>query len=735
MFPACFRPRPLRGVIKAVIASGLPAVVLAAPSAVRAQTADMLPTITVTQSRITTTGVARASTTDAPPGNNNAGDTGAGSTTSGTTIGIVGASTSVVTAEDIARSPAQSLPELLAQLPGVQLQTPYGVANGAYTAVDVRGFGAFATSNTLILVDGRRLNDLDIMGADLSTIPRDAIARIEVTRGNSGAVLYGDNAVGGVINIVTKTGASGPAAAMRVEGGVGSFNQRTGEISATFNQGPWSSSINGNMVGSDGYRANNALTQTNGIGDVRYTTPDFSAFLTMTGVDQRLGLPGGRLVDPAIGVNELVTARRGTDTPLDHGAQQGYGATTGFTRTLWAGAELTVDGGVRNKQQQSAFFGPLPLQSFDFSYVDTTLTTWSLTPRLNIRNLMFGLPSTIITGIDFYDAIYHSDRPETRGLAPIHVYDLSQLSLAGYWQQTIAVRPTTDVSYGARIQSTTVYARDTLDPFAPAYFGDAQALPLDSTQTNRALHFGIEHRFNDAFTVFGRAASAFRTPNVDERVNSGPMFDVFGNPIPGNFQLKTQTSNDVEGGVRIKAGAFEMQSSVYDMSLTNEIHYDPVDFFNYNLDPTRRYGSETSATLRAGSALLLHGGFAYTRAVFREGAFAGNDIPLVSRYTASAGVTWTILQKYLLADATLRYWSSRRMDNDQPNVQPLIPANATVDLKLSGAYDRLFWSLGVYNAFNVQYYDYAIASATTQGVFNAYPLPGRTYMAKAGATF
>ena len=75
------------------------------------------------------------------------------------------------------------------------------------------------------------------------------------------------------------------------------------------------------------------------------------------------------------------------------------------------------------------------------------------------------------------------------------------------------------------------------------------------------------------------------------------------------------------------------------------------------------------------------------------------------------------------------------MDNDQPNVQPLIPAETTVDLKLSGAYDRYFWSFAVNNLFNVQYYDYAVASASTLGVFSAYPLPGRTYMLKAGASF
>jgi iron complex outermembrane recepter protein len=98
-------------------------------------------------------------------------------------------------------------------------------------------------------------------------------------------------------------------------------------------------------------------------------------------------------------------------------------------------------------------------------------------------------------------------------------------------------------------------------------------------------------------------------------------------------------------------------------------------------------------------------------------------------------VTWNIWQKYLMADATVRYWSSRRMDNDQANTQPLIPANATVDFSLSGEYDRFFWSLRVNNVFNALYYDYAIASTFVDGRFSAYPLPGRTYLVKAGATF
>ncbi|GAH35259.1 unnamed protein product, partial [marine sediment metagenome] len=111
------RPRPLRGLINAVVVSALPATVLSAPSAVEAQTADMLPAITVTQSRIATTGVARAPTTEVPPTNNDTGNTEAAGKSPGATSGIVGTSTSVITAEDIARSPAQTLPEIIGQLP------------------------------------------------------------------------------------------------------------------------------------------------------------------------------------------------------------------------------------------------------------------------------------------------------------------------------------------------------------------------------------------------------------------------------------------------------------------------------------------------------------------------------------------------------------------------------------------------------------------------------------------
>src|SRR5690606_7343649 len=95
---------------------------------------------------------------------------GAGST-------IVGSSSSVITAEDIRNSPAQDLPDILSQQAGIQLQQISAGANGARNSVDLRGFGASAPSNVLVLVNGRRFNDFDLQGFDFSSIPVNAIRR------------------------------------------------------------------------------------------------------------------------------------------------------------------------------------------------------------------------------------------------------------------------------------------------------------------------------------------------------------------------------------------------------------------------------------------------------------------------------------------------------------------------------------------------------------------------------
>jgi len=658
------------------------------------------------------------------------------------TTGIVGASTSVITSQDIERSPSQSLPDILAQQVGVQVTHVTGSPTGVNDMVDVRGFGAFAQSNVLVLVNGRRYQDFDLQGFDFSQIPINSIERVEITRGMSGTVLYGDGAIGGVINIVTKT-ASGAPFSGRVEGAVGSYGFGEGRVSASATSGPWSSAIYANAATSQGYRQNSQMTQQNAVGNLSYRSPEWTGYLNILGDSQRQNLPGTLQNLPLVYPITLDSPRASV-TPFDWAHKQDFGVTAGFTRTLGSGADLIVDGGVRRKFQQGQFFNYFnnPFFSFDPStagpanYVNTVMTTSSVTPRIDMRHQLFGVPNRLLTGIDFYNTQYDSDRPQAEGLPDIHRYSIRQTTASIYAMNTTTVTPALEISYGGRLQRNFVKGQDVynpaVDPNAGFYASDPQAAPADSSEWQYALHLGYEYRINPTLALFGRTARAFRLPNADERVGAGNPFDVV---VPPNLNLKTQTSYDVENGLRVSLGKFNFQTTGYIMELTNEIHFIPALFANVNLDPTQRIGWENSATYQLSDDVRLRAGVAYTRATFREGQFAGKEIPLVAPWSGYTGLTWDIVKKLLVLDVTATFWSDRRMDNDQANVQPLIPANATMNVKLGGEWNQFFWSAAVLNLFNTNYYDYAIASAFTQGFFSAYPQPTRTFVLRAGATF
>src|SRR5579859_4063876 len=209
----------------------------------------------------------------------------------------------------------------------------FGGVDGAQSSIGLRGFGATATSNTLVLVNGRRVNDPDQSNIDFTAIPGASIERIEIIRGNAGAVLYGDGAVGGVINVVTKNGDNAPTGTT-IGGSIGSYQYREADLSTNQKIGDTSVSLFATDLVSNGYRDGNAIRERNFDAELRHPLGNGEIYLNLRGDDQYLGLPG------AIPLASWKAAPKTNSTPGDYGALQSLNATLGATQTLADGVDL-----------------------------------------------------------------------------------------------------------------------------------------------------------------------------------------------------------------------------------------------------------------------------------------------------------------------------------------------------------------------------------------------------------
>ena len=111
-------------------------------------------------------------------------------------------SASVLDATSIADTPAQSFDDVLRHVPGVNLPVQSGIqAHPTADNVSMRGLGGI---HALVLIDGVPLNDPFFGYIQWSRIPTEAIERVEIVRGG-GSPLWGNFAMGGVINVVTRS--------------------------------------------------------------------------------------------------------------------------------------------------------------------------------------------------------------------------------------------------------------------------------------------------------------------------------------------------------------------------------------------------------------------------------------------------------------------------------------------------------------------------------------------------
>lgn len=125
----------------------------------------------------------------------------------------IGSSATVITQETIERKKHRSVLEVLRAVPGLEVSQIGGP--GRTTGVLMRGN---ESDHTLVLIDGVRVNDNTSGQFDFANLKTDNIERIEIIRGPQ-SVLYGAEAIGGVIHIITKTGRKGVHASASAEGG------------------------------------------------------------------------------------------------------------------------------------------------------------------------------------------------------------------------------------------------------------------------------------------------------------------------------------------------------------------------------------------------------------------------------------------------------------------------------------------------------------------------------------
>ena len=175
-----------------------------------------------------------------------------GTTKIGIPLNRVGSLATVVTRQQIQQMQATSLLDVLRRVPGVDVVQSGGL--GQTASIFIRGMNA---EHTMVLVDGIEVNDPISPGRTFNfpdQISLDSVDRIEILRGPQ-SQLYGSDAIGGVINIITETGADKTAMYVRTQGGAYGTVQGDADVRGNIGKDKFRYTLHGMKIRSNGYSA------------------------------------------------------------------------------------------------------------------------------------------------------------------------------------------------------------------------------------------------------------------------------------------------------------------------------------------------------------------------------------------------------------------------------------------------------------------------------------------------
>ncbi|WP_312905500.1 TonB-dependent receptor [Stutzerimonas nitrititolerans] len=604
------------------------------------------------------------------------------------------ASVAVIDREQIEASASSDLLDVLRSQAGVQIRDIMG--DGKRAAISLRGFGENAINNTLVLVDGRRLNQPALAGPDLNSVPLSNIERIEIIRG-AGTVLYGDQAVGGVINIVTRTPDTREAY-LEASRGSHDLEAYRGHIFQPLGAG-FSVYASGETRNSDGYRDHNNANYSSAFARLRYDHGNGHVLYEYQTVDDELLYPGyltaeQQRQDRKRSVTINSSGYNNSKTQVHRIALEQSLSDTWTANFDYSHSDQDGVGEFRYDD----FAGGVFLSPFT-----QDLRTESFSPRLTGR-WHTGLGQTEwLLGHDHITSDYQSSATNV---------EARQTQRDWYSQISQALGHGLNLSLGYRASEVE----------------DREAI-ASKHQTDRedSTSIGLSWQANEQTRVFIRREDVLRWANVDEN----------GFVSPGVTFLKPQTGESWESGVEWNDTIQQYRLTVYRLELEDELMYDPTapgpnsawgfDGANINLDKTLRKGILLEAERQLSADLSIGGQYSFTDSEYRDGSFKGNDVPWVSRHSASAHVSYEILPG-LRSYVEAVYTGKRYYSGDDANTQQKAGSYTLVNAALAYEYKQFNTKLRINNLTGKRYDAFATAASR-------YPAPEEEVQLSVGYRF
>ena len=610
----------------------------------------------------------------------------------------------VITEDQIRESQAKYVPDILRKEAGIVVSDFLG--NGKTTRVDMRGFGDSANQNVLVLVDGRRTNQIDLSGADWTQIDIDNIEKIEIARGPH-SVLYGDNATGGVINIITKSGKKeGYEAGVKAAAGSYAYKSFKGHVSGGSDFMDFYASTSSTY--NKGRRINNHLETVDYTASFTIKPEDCARLRVSTAYHKDwYGLPGA--VKP-MDINAI--GRRGSISPDNRGKTEDWfimGTPELELSTDFGDILISGDFMARTRHTSAIFYS-----QWGNSINKHRIWTVGLTPKIAFSQELFNVKNRFMAGVDYYD---NTDMIHSGLESAVDVIKIRKDTLGAYVQDTIELPCSLILNVGGRAEK--------------AYYNFNQDAILRTTDKNEPFEYayeaGLTYKYNDKSSVYARYSRSYRLPATDEWYAS-LYIDYFSGLVAGglNTDLKPQTAHNYEIGFKENSSKYiGLKGDFYVMPVKDELYYDPITYKNDIYGNTLHSGLDLEANFYLSDIAKVFGAYSYQKSYFVGGTFAGNDIPLVPKHKFSAGFELTYMDCLNLIFVST-FVGDRYFINDQLNEMPKLKHYLVHDLKMSYKKYGVEIFCALNNILDAEYSEYG-ALDFTRTMPGYYPSPRRNF--------